>query len=604
MIDYYADQVSLSHFTTALSAAALPEPAVASARDQALAAVDAEPGAALLGAFHHHLLQHAASDGAELDLLSRAADLWGRGTGLCSRPGDIRAGLEAALGSPGDPGAADRFNAASTDSLEFGKAALLLRDDIDTLRADVLRFPHLPPHPRQRDRPTTEWDWGNLTTARRTAALTKEFSNAAVDQATTAFAVGATASYGANAVVSAYLGQTVGGPRRSHRYRDRLARNAVGSWLAANDPTAVDLTDMAATITFGPPGQPTLPAPLETAIRAAVSRTFDLGQTIPLPDIQQGYRRLIAHLTLLAGFRMPAVPALPAQEWLAIIYSDPGNPPQPLVEADLDLGAGDGGGMGVTYGPAAPGPPTPGGTDSGTQSGGCGIGFILAVIVLIVVDLLQAFVQCVGQWSQHHPCTFWDNMILKALWKKDSPDPRDPTGPTGSVTAQQLTVLAQSPQAATLIGKLHDVHQQAWEALDKARVFFATTGLIYPREMVSSPLFAQFITQPAVRPWPHREDADPAASYHLYPTSPLENPLAQPAPIGVGATPADCFEPDGDASAVAQSLALWRQVARQEPDRENLDLDADRGYSAPCWAAASSVLDDPIGVVVLAYNAQ
>lgn len=51
MIDYYADQVSLSHFTTALSAAALPEPAVASARDQALAAVDAEPGAALLGAF-------------------------------------------------------------------------------------------------------------------------------------------------------------------------------------------------------------------------------------------------------------------------------------------------------------------------------------------------------------------------------------------------------------------------------------------------------------------------------------------------------------------------------------------------------------------------
>ena len=57
-------------------------------------------------------------------------------------------------------------------------------------------------------------------------------------------------------------------------------------------------------------------------------------------------------------------------------------------------------------------------------------------------------------------------------------------------------------------------------------------------------------------------------------------------------------------STKLQYLERWRQVARQEPDRENLDLDADRGYSAPCWAAASSVLDDPIGVVVLAYNAQ
>ena len=75
MLDYHGDTVALSEFMSALSAANFPDPAVASVQHKALEVVATESGAALLGAFVHHLLSHAASDGAELALLQRAADL-------------------------------------------------------------------------------------------------------------------------------------------------------------------------------------------------------------------------------------------------------------------------------------------------------------------------------------------------------------------------------------------------------------------------------------------------------------------------------------------------------------------------------------------------
>jgi hypothetical protein len=75
VVDYHGGCVSLTEFTAALSAANFTDPAVTTAKGQALAAISAEGGRALLGAFVHHLFGHAASDGAELDLLERASKL-------------------------------------------------------------------------------------------------------------------------------------------------------------------------------------------------------------------------------------------------------------------------------------------------------------------------------------------------------------------------------------------------------------------------------------------------------------------------------------------------------------------------------------------------
>jgi hypothetical protein len=560
----------------------------------------AEPGAALLGAFTHHLLWHATSDGSELDLMQRAADLWSRGSTLLSQMGALRQDLENALQNPADPGSVDKFNAAAFNAQVFSNAAVAMQTDINALRAAVMKFPHLPPHPRQRDLATNAWDWGNLTLGRRTDALVRSLSRLASQPSTVAFATGAAASYGANVAGSAYLGHVVGGSRRSHRHRDRLARNAVGGWLAAHHPSAVPPSAMAALITFGPAGNPTLPPELETLVREALTKTFDIGQTQPLPDLKLGYTRLVAHLRLLDAFPRPQAPTPPGQFWMQQIYDDLQNPPTSLRPQDVDVTGKDGGGVQVQYGPPEPGSSTPSKSDSSKVGAGCGI----ALLLIILVDLIQAFVQCIGQWANHHRCTFWKNMLLSKLFEQDPPDPSSQNGPSNtSVTAQQLTAIASGPDAASLVGQLSDANAFAWEVMDNAYIFLAGAGLIYPGHLLGMPKFSQFTSVPAGQPWPRREEADAVETFHFYPVSSVENPTVAPSPFPVGAAP-DVSLSSNALNGSAVALSLWRQIAATEQDSQNRDLDADRGFLHPCWAAKRSVGDDPIDVLVLAFDAQ
>lgn len=142
--------------------------------------------------------------------------------------------------------------------------------------------------------------------------------------------------------------------------------------------------------------------------------------------------------------------------------------------------------------------------------------------------------------------------------------------------------------------------------MDAAYVFLAVTGLLYPEHLLETPAYAQFTALPSAVFWPHREDADAQGTYHLYPTSPLENPLAIQSPFGTGADPSSVLpSAAGDQfDGTLVSLALWRQIAAGEQDSENRDLDADRRMAHSCWAAKGSVHDDPIDVVTLQYKDQ
>jgi hypothetical protein len=210
-------------------------------------------------------------------------------------------------------------------------------------------------------------------------------------------------------------------------------------------------------------------------------------------------------------------------------------------------------------------------------------------------------VQCVVQWAEKKGCTFWQNMLLSKLWEQNPPDPRDPP-PTQNVsaTSSQLTAMASVDQVTQLIGCLFDIHTQIWEGLDRAYNFLALHGLIYPGALIDEPVYAQFTAAPAEPQWPRRPVPDPVNGYYLYPASAVEHPVAAAFPFGAGAKP-DAFL----SFAVSEfALPLWRQIALKETDSQNRDLDADRGFSHPCWATGGSINDDPVNVVILTYTQQ
>jgi hypothetical protein len=358
---------------------------------------------------------------------------------------------------------------------------------------------------------------------------------------------------------------------------------------------------MADRVALGAAGTPVLPPELASLIKGAIEQTFDTSRTVPVPDLQVGYDRLVQHLRLLDAFAMPEMPSMPPEVFVAKVYSDPQNPPPTLRPQDVDINGQDGGGVAVTYGgPPGGGSTSPGPSDERTKKG-CGI----AVAIIIAIDIIQAFVQCCVQWGRHETCTFWDNMILKKVWEQDPPDPRDPTHPQNpDVTASALTAIADSPQAAQLVWMLFDLHNHAWEAMAMAGEFLALTGLIYPGSRISVPLYAQFTSLPGNLPWPHRESPNSQDTYHFYPTTPLENPTQHASPFPPGVHPNEFLNRNGRLCATDVTLQLWRQIAAGEFDTQNLDLDADRGSGHPCWAARNSVQLDPVDVAILPYGEQ
>lgn len=596
MIDYYAHSITFDETRKALAASLLTDPALIASRNQLGADLAAASNHAMLGAMVDQLFTHAVSDGTELGLLNRAADLWNNGVDLYNTLASVRTRLESALANPSDPASPAAFNSAAVDAQNFAQSAHVLQTQVISLRDDTLPLAYLAAHPRQSDQPSPAWDWANRLLGRRTDAFVRSLKKQAHNAATRAFAFGALTGYAANAAGSAYLGAMVGGPRRSHRFRDRLGRNSIGTWLARAYPATPSPGKLAQRLRFGPASSPALPSAIANLLQKAVQDTFDLSKTPAPPDFRLGYRRMLDHLTLLDNFVQPPPPVPPPALWMSKLYGDPSNPPPSLRIQDIGP-SGDPGG-GVSVGTNSPGDTQPGGSDNSSSSTICGI----IMLILIIIDVIQAFIQCLGQLGGGKTCTFWDDMLLKKLWEKDPPDPRDSpptTDPTAS--SSSLTAMSSMDQITQMIGCLFDIHNQLWEALDRAGHFLAFHGLIYPGTRIDLPVYSQFTTfKQATQQWPRRPVTDPINWYHVYPFSPIENPSTTTAGFADGARP-DAFIP----LAVNRfAIPLWDQLARGETDTQNLDLDADRGFVHPCWATGGSINDDPVKVNILVYGAQ
>jgi hypothetical protein len=611
MIDYRAHMIALDGFKTELETKVASEPAIVKLRPQQLDDLLQYPGMAALGALSDHLMRHAASDGEELALLERAAGLWAEGVAIYAALGACRAEIETALQAPTDPGSPELFNNAVDNlrvlGLNLSTSGKL--DELDDLRRQMMKLHHIAEHPRQRDLPVRNWGWGDVFLARSTDAFARSAYRLAQSPALNACAFGILSSYSANFCGSAYLEQVVGGPRRLHRFRDRVAANSVGSWFAQTDLELRQLSTLADLLRFGAdPAAAVLPAEVESFFLDALMKTYDPGQSAPLPDLQLGYARLIRHLELLDGFAMPAAPAEPALQFVIALYADPSNPPTPLFTpqaANYPAGPGQGGGSHPTNYAGAGNTPTK--TDSAPTTGErCG-SFWMGLIYAIMF-LGGGFAPCIGAWAQGNRCTLWD-----AIWKefgdanKPSQEQMDALASQAApLTVDDFPTAAATPQMITMVGNMFDLQCQLWEGLAKARAFLAIHGLIYPDGMLNNPVYSQFLTVPAASTLPLQEETDPAPNFYRYPPGPVENPAYGWAPYASGAAPSVFIGPASPLASVPTAsraaAQTWLQIARGDLDAQNYDMDADRGFQFPCWTVQGSIHDDPLAVQILPYE--
>jgi hypothetical protein len=608
MIDYRSLIVALDKFRLSLAASAFNDPAVASLRDRHLAEVAAVPEMAVLGSLIDHLIWHASSDGTELRLLERAANLWQQGLALYNTMSGFRADLEGALADPTNPASPAKFNAAALTFQQLSINVIGKKTEIDVLKEDIQKYTYLRAHPRQQDKPLDEWSWADVFLSRRTDAFSRSVRKHASDPPTSAFAFGVLSGYGANACGSAYLGQVVGGPRRSHRHRDRLARNTVGSWFARSYPSVPTLAALAKQIRYGG-STPMLPASIETLITGSLTATFNLSRTPPPPDLQLGYRRLVRHLELLSVFIMPPLALLPIDPFLTRIYGNPTDPLVSLVSA-ANVGVGTpGSGAGVTPQSNTPGGgSSPNSTDSPTSAGDA-CGSFWEAIALLVIFLGGGFIDCIAEWGQGHRCKIWD--MMAADFKKafsSGQGPQVSGDPPYGVTSDGLTAASGVDQVTELVGQLFDLQCLFWSAMDSAFDYLSVYGLIYPDKLgaIDTGRYPQFLTIPATPKgsWPHLPQTNPVNLLHMYPSTGVEQPAATTTTYQPGSPPSVFIAGlPGILTITAADISgmVWHQTANGVTDAINYDLDADRGLQHPCWIADGSINDNPINVVHLPY---
>jgi hypothetical protein len=584
MLDYHARFAVLHELRTTIGATFAGDPSLAARVSDLLNAVATDEDAALLGACIDQLVAHAASDGVELDLLETAADLWTRGVSLYDQLGACRQGIEAALKNPTDPGSLANLQTAINGLDGLRGVAQQIAAEASSLKDAISPLPHLGAHPRQQDVPDKNWTWRDVFPARRTDAFVRAVFDRGRGGRGPAFAFGVLSGYAANVAGSAYLGAVVGGPRRAHRFRDRLARNTVGASLHEILKTPAT-ADLAKRLRYtGPTGAPALPSEIASILQAAFAAAYP--DRTP-PDLDLGFSRMLRHLELLDVFKRPALPEPPP-----LIPAQVGDPTGDLTIMSDDLSPP---GVGVDLDPDMT-PSSPSTSDSGKSHGD----ICIAILVIAISVGLALLIYCVGQWTTGKECKPSD--FFDTLQGSEEPDPRAPT----NTTQGQLQAMSTPEIAAHIIQELFNMQMLLWQAFDLALGYLAVTGFVYPDALLMpSPLYQAFLKVPSRPAWPHRPEANPQETYHLDPTSPIEQPAASSPSFPANASPIAFVAGTQDHAAEPVARTLLAQVLRRQTDTQNYDLDADRGFRHPCWSVAPGTsIDDPVlSVDVLPYTA-
>lgn len=577
MLDYNG-LLAAATATTSAFQEAQSEPLLAYAGEQLAWAAENEAAVFHLGVLLGPLLVQAGSEPTELDLLRRVAVLWRRGNELAQELETARIEFELSLARDDLPNALQVLQMGLDRLAGLHAPVKDLVAQIEAIKAEVDTLAHLAPHPRQADLPSSGWDWANLFAGRRGFAFVQAMREGGQDARGRAFAGGAIAGYAGHVGGSACLGAVVGGPRRLHRFRDRLARNTLGMALRRAVPVP-SLGDLAAALRFEAREVPVLPPDLKAQLTSALIAAYP---DRSIPDLDIAHRRMIEHLELLTGFVLPKPPGPPP------IVPDPS--PEPATIQTQTFGAPEG-----PDGPTiAMGPDTnhdsPGiSSQKKAQGDNCLLAFLLIATVGIAYGLW-----CIGRLIADKKCGIEDFIGAAS---PEEPDPRAP-----QTNQQMLEKLREPANANHILDDIYQLQIRMWQGLTAARSFLTVCGLVPPNEEeLVLPLFKQFLVPTADNVWPHREPMDAEDVYTDRPTTPAED-AAQPKPF-----PNKGCEWLLHVNLVDNESTFSEVVfAVLRGERVNLDLDADRGRLHPAWAVASgtSILDQPLTVSVLPFEEQ
>ncbi len=578
MLDYNGLLAAAAATTTAFREA-LNDPLLAGDAEELARSAEDEPYIVLLGANLGPLLTQAGSEPSELALLRRAADLWRRGTELAQGLETARIEFELSLARDDLPNAVEVLQMGLDRLAGLHAPVKALVGQIEALRSEVDTLAHLVPHPRQIDLPSPDWDWTNVFAGRRSLAFVEAMRNEAQGRRGNAFAGGAIAGYAGHVAGSAWLGAVVGGPRRLHRFRDRLARNALGVALRGAVPIP-SLGEIAANFRFDARDDPVLPPDLKAQLNSALTTAYP---DRPIPDLDVAHKRMIEHLELLTGFILPNPPEPPP------IVENPA-PGGGSIEAKT-FGAPEDGGVGtITMGPET-NHDSPG-VASQKKAQGDICGYILLIIATAGIAYL---IWCIGRRTTGKECGIED------FFGASSPEEPDPRAP--QATGQMLQTLREPANANHILSEIYQLQINIWQGFAAARSFLTVCGLIPPNEQeLALPLFSNLLKRPSDNVWPHREPPDAEKVYTDPPTTPAEDPV-QPVPF-----PSRRWEWLLHVNLVDNASTFSEVVfaVLRDQERVNLDLDADRGRLHPAWTVApgASIADQPLSVVVLPFEEQ
>jgi hypothetical protein len=565
MIDYFSHAASLQVAIRAIRQS--PAAGTASFVDSA----EAQPGSALLGALVDHLLQYSQTEtSVEIGILSHAAALFKDGRKLLNQITEVFSSLEAGMTNPGAPGVLTAFNKALSEVPNITTGLQNLGSKLDSFQASSSPVDWMTPVGRQQGHPVAQWFWRDVFLARRTTAFVEAAKGLAITPRQQAFALGTVAGAAGNLLGSGYLNAVVGGPRRSHQLRHRLAAYSVGVWFREQERLlSGGLDSIREALSFGQQGTLSMPADLKTLAQQALQTAYPSGTAV-LPDLDAGYGTLMEHLSLLGDFTVPPAPAPMNNAFLVKVLSAGLTPGTVNIQDDPTSTGGSGG---TIY---------EGGGSSHMNAGQ-------------ICGLITALILAAG-------------LVFLALVSGTGPNQN--RGVPTVTTTQQLETLGNSPDVITIINSLYGAALLGWQALAAARLALVLRGLLYPEpDDLSNPTFKQFLSIPSgVRKYPLL--SMPSSDDGLaWPTSAPETPTTLTSRYSAAASPLIFLNGDPIYSVSALSPRMWTAVAEfTETGRNwganNYDLDSDRGFLEECWALipGTSITNPPVHSTILSFN--